>query len=60
MGVYFNDPDVDLEDIHWYNIMVMEMAKSTKANEGLIVFDKESGRPSCYVELIRKGSNRFN
>ena len=54
MGVLFNDPDVDLNDIYWYNVLSWQMLKSMDANEGLIAFDKESNTPSCYVELHRK------
>ena len=55
MGLYYNDPDVDMDDIYWYNILSSEMKDSIEANEGLIVFDKESNTHSCYVELHRKG-----
>ena len=55
MGVLFNDPDVDLDDIHWYNIIYDHVMKLANKNEGLVVFDKESGTHSCYVELHRTG-----
>ena len=55
MGVFFNDPDVDMEDIYWYNFLLLQMMDSLDANEGLIVFDEESNTHSCYVELHRKG-----
>ena len=55
MGVLFNDPDVDLEDIYWYNYLSLQMVDSFNANEGLIVFDEELNTYSCYVELHRKG-----
>ena len=55
MGVFFNDPDVDLEDIHWYNMLASMMYFSGVQNEGLIVFDEELNTHSCYVELHRKG-----
>ena len=54
MGVFFNDPDVDLDEIFWYN----ELAENIKANEddeGLISIDKKLNTRSCYVELHRKG-----
>ena len=54
MGVLFNDPDVDLDDIHWYNIMRMEMDKCDASDE-LIAFDEELNTYSCYVELHREG-----
>ena len=57
MGVLFNDPDVDLNDIYWYNVLSWQMLKSMDANEGLIAFDEELNTHSCYVELHRKGSN---
>ena len=55
MGVLFNDPDVNVEDIFWYNIMMQQMVNSFIANEGLIVFDEELNTYSGYVELHRKG-----
>ena len=56
MGVYFNDPNVDLDDLFWYNLLSSQMMSSLHANEGLIAFDKESKTPSCFVELHRKSS----
>ena len=53
MGVLFNDPDVDLEDIYWYNILAMAICGTE--NEELFVFDEELNTSSCYVELHRKG-----
>ena len=53
MGLLFNDPDVDWDEIHWYNVLLMPMIDSFKANEGLIVFDEELNTYSCYVELHR-------
>ena len=56
MGVYFNDPDVDFEDIYWYNVLSFQIMESMNANEGLIAFDEILDTHSCYVELHRKGS----
>ena len=55
MGVFFNDPDVNLDDIYWYNTLALMMSFSMEANEGLIVFDEELNTYSCYVELHRRG-----
>ena len=55
MGVFFDDPDVDFDDIFWYNVLMLQMADSMDANEGLIAFDEELNTHSCYVELHRKG-----
>jgi len=54
MGVLFNDPDIGLDDICWYNTMAGAMENSLIANEGLISIDKELKTYSCYVELHRK------
>ena len=56
MGVFFNDPDVDLDEIFWYNALAIAMQKSYLRNEGLITVDGELNTRSCYVELHRKGS----
>ena len=55
MGVFFNDPDVDLSEIFWYNELAIVMHFSLLHNEGLISVDKELNTRSCYVELHRKG-----
>ena len=55
MGVLFDDPDVDLDDIYWYNYLAMMMYDYMNINSELIAFDEESNTPSCYVELHRKG-----
>ena len=36
MGVLFNDPDVDLEDIYWFNALALAIGESLEKNEGLI------------------------
>ena len=55
MGVFFNDPDVDLHDIYWYNTMAGAIFGALEREEGLISTDEELGTHSCYVELHRKG-----
>ena len=63
MGVLFNDPDVDLEDIYWYNALALAMSQSLDKNEGLISIEsikrldstEELKTYSCYVELHRNG-----
>ena len=65
MGVLFNDPDVDLEDIYWFNTLALAIGESLSKNEGLITIEsikqldsteKELKTYSCYVELHRNGS----
>ena len=55
MGVFFNDPDVELDDIFWYNTLAGAISDSLEQNEGLISVDEELNTRSCYVELHRKG-----
>ena len=55
MGVFFNDPDVDLDEIFWYNELAIVIHFSLLRNEGLISVDEELNTRSCYVELHRKG-----
>ena len=65
MGVLFNDPDAELDDIHWYNVMAIEIDESVRKHEGLISIetiklhntDEELKTYSCYVELHRTGLN---
>ena len=56
MGVFFNDPDVDLSEIYFYNTLAEVMDESLRRNEGLISIDEELNTRSCYVELHRKGN----
>ena len=51
MGVWFNDPDIRLEDIFWYNELAQIM-DHTK-DENLIIVDEKHKTKSCYVELHR-------
>ena len=55
MGVLFDDPDVDMDDISWYNVLGTEIGESLRENEGLISIDEELATYSCYVELHRNG-----
>ena len=55
MGVCFNDPDVEIYDIFWFNEITMQMTSSLNKNEGLISIDEELQIRSCYVELHRNG-----
>ena len=55
MGVWFDDPDIEMEDIYWYNLLAKEINKSLRKNEGLISVDREYKTKSCYVELHRNG-----
>ena len=65
MGVLFNDPDVELDDIHWYNVMATEIDESLGKHEDLISIetlklhntDEVLTTYSCYVELHRTGFN---
>ena len=55
VGVFFNDPDVELDDIFWYNTLAGAIYASLQQNEGLISVDEKLNTCSCYVELHRKG-----
>ena len=55
MGVFFNDPDVDFDEISWYSQLADAIAESLRQNEGLISVDEELKTRSCYVELHRNG-----
>ena len=53
MGVCFDDPDLEMSDIFWYNQLSKKMHVSLLTNDGLTSSDAESGTVSCYVELHR-------
>ena len=55
MGLWFNDPDIDIYDICWFNTIAIAMEKSLQKNEGFISVDEELNTKSCYVELHRNG-----
>jgi len=52
MGVFFNDPDVTLDEVYWYNTLADEISECLEKEE-LIAVDKELNTRSCYVELHR-------
>ena len=60
MGVIFNDPDLELDDIYWYMVLAEEMRSALKKGGGLITVDKELNTQSCYVELHRKSEPLSN
>ena len=53
MGVLFNDPDVNDDEIHWFNALAFDIRESLRKKEGLISIDEKLGTYSCYVELHR-------
>ena len=53
MGVWFNDPDIEMNEIFWYNILAQHIQNSENRKEGLISVDSDFGTKSCYVELHR-------
>ena len=53
MCIFFDDPDVDLDEIFWYNELAYNL--SLQENQGLISIDEKLNTRSCYVELHRKG-----
>ena len=59
MGVCFNDPNVKIYDIFWFNEVAKDMTLSLVDNEGLVSIDEELQTKSCYVELQRKGYSFF-
>ena len=65
MGVLFNDPDVELDDIFWYNALAIAMEDSLLERKGLVTVQTiklhNTGRElktySCFAELHRTGFN---
>ena len=57
VGVCFDDPDLEMSDIFWYNQLSKKMHVSLLSNDGLVSRDAESGTLSCYVELHRIDRN---
>ena len=55
MGVWFDDPEIELSDIFWYNHLGIMISNSLASNEGLCSFDEKLEIMSCYVELHRNG-----
>ena len=59
MGVWFDDPDIEMDDINWYNILANEMDYSLRKSKEFVSIDKEYNTKSCYVELHRKGESNL-
>ena len=64
LGVFFNDPDIEMNDIYFYNTLSQKMHYSLEDKEGLVSIDQELNvmneeTLSCYVELHRNGSSDF-
>ena len=56
MGIWFNDPDIEMNDIFWYNNLSQEIHNcAIEGERGLISVDPDFGTRSCYVELHRIG-----
>ena len=55
MGIWFDDPEIELSDIFWYNHLGTMITNSLANKEGLCSIDRESNIKSCYVELHRNG-----
>ena len=55
MGVWFNDPEIELSDIFWYHHLGVMINNSLAYNEGLCYIDRDRNVRSCYVELHRNG-----
>ena len=53
MGAWFDDPDIEMEDIFWFNNLASKIRKSLLRNEGLVTIDEEYNTKSCYAELHR-------
>ena len=53
MGVWFNDPDITLDDLYWYNNLALKISHTLDGNKGLISVDNKLKIKSCYVELHR-------
>ena len=58
MGVWFNDPDVEMEEICWYNLLAKTMYNNKVEKPELISVDYKLGAISCYVELHRNGNEQ--
>ena len=57
MGVMFDDPNVELSDLYWYNVLAKQLINSWIEERGVLVsYNKKRDTFSCYVELHRIGS----
>ena len=56
MGLFFNDRDIEMSDIYWFNCIAFDIECSIINNDGLVMIDEESKTKSCYVELHRIGT----
>ena len=59
MGVMFDDPNVEISDLLWYNVLAQQLNNGwiyQEENEKTVSYDKKRDILSCYVELHRNGS----
>ena len=62
MGVFFNDPNHEMSDLCWYNILAKQLEDvwMDKGENGeLVSYDKKRNTLSCYVELHRNGAPKI-
>ena len=59
MGICYNDPILDVYDIHWFSVLELEMETSILKKEGLIMQDEEFETLSCFVELHRNRGSKL-
>ena len=57
MGVMFNDPNVEVSDLCWYNLLAEQLQRME--NGELVSRDKKRNTLSCYVELHRNGLVKY-
>lgn len=53
IGTWLNDPNVEMDEVIWYNILASEMLASILKQEGLISMNEKFETVSCYAELHR-------
>ena len=59
MGVWLDDPEIELRDIFWYNHLGLKINNSIANKEGLCSYDEIRHIKSCYVELHRTSCLNF-
>ena len=62
MGVFFNDPNHEMSDLCWYNILAKQLEDvwmDKEENGELVSYDQKRNTLSCYVELHRNGASKI-
>ena len=51
MGVFFNDPEVELDDIYWYHVLTHEIVKSLRRGFQIVVISNGHSLTQEFIKI---------